>query len=314
LPRLLSDHGSLVSGYQPHNWSLFMSLGFILFNMTEVTLCLSLVGGLLTIAAMYYLGVHWLKINVNYVWLTLAAFYLTPTIVHQSSKELKVDLGLLFIQLSILILFIIWYKKQKNSESLEEEVDDTDHSINNPTAYSFGFLNKIHQLKPFSKLQNSNYKYIVILGLLTGFAMGIKLTSVFIMLAILSGIWVLQQRTTGYFAIFFLSIFVLLLAKVDNTGGLRIYHLSATTVQWICLGIGLALLGLEFLNNRQMFAKKFMNSLVYGLIVVFSFMPWVAKNYAETRSTDVSILLNGKHIGPPVSVEMLDRNWKKVKK
>lgn len=315
LPRLLSDHGSLVSGYQPHNWSLFMSLGFILFNMTEVTLCLSLIGGLLSIAAMYYLGMHWLKINVNYVWLALAAFYLTPTIVHQSSKELKVDLGLLFIQLSILILFIIWYKKQQNTDAFEEtqEVDDN-HLMTNSPVYAFGFLNKIHQLKPFSKLQNSNYKYIIIMGFLTGFALGIKLTSVFIMLAILSGIWMLQQRTSGYFAVFFLSMFALLLAKVDNTGGLRIYHLSATAVQWICLALGLALLGFEFFSNRQMFAKKFTNSLIYGLIVVFSFMPWVAKNYYETGSTEVGVLLNGKHIGPPVSVEMLDRNWKKVKK
>jgi len=322
LPRLLSDHGSLVSGYQPHNWSLFMSLGFILFNMTEVTLSLSLVGGILSIAAMYYLGVHWLKINVNYVWLALAAFYLTPTIVHQSSKELKVDLGLLFIQLSILILFIIWYKIQKEPAKAEEalQANDTDKKtipkniIANEPNYAFGFLNSIHQLKPFAILQNSNYKYIIIMGLLTGFALGIKLTSVFIMLAILSGIWMLQQRNTGYFAIFFLSIFALLLAKVDNTGGLRIYHLSASTVQWICLAIGSILLGIEFFYNRKMFAKKFYNSLIYSLIVVFSFMPWVVKNYAETRSTDISILLNGKHIGPPVSVEMLDRNWRKVKK
>ncbi len=322
LPRLLNDHGSLVSGYQPHNWSLFMSLGFILFNMTEVTLCLSLIGGLLSIAAMYYLGTHWLKINVNYVWLGLAAFYLTPTIVHQSSKELKVDLGLLFIQLSILIIFIIWYKKQKTSSDTEETtlLKDTNEEKMlkpkkiTPTPYSFGFLNKIHQLKPIMLLQNSHYKYMIILGLLTGFALGIKLTSVFVMLAILSGIWILQQRTLGYFAIFFLSVFVLLLAKVDNTGGLRIYHLSASIVQWLCLVVGLVLLGIEFFNNRQLFTKKFFNSLIYGSIVVLSFMPWVAKNYYETNSTDVSVLLNGKHIGPPVSVEMLDKNWRKVKK
>jgi len=319
LPRLLSDHGSLVTGYQPHNWSLFMSLGFILFNMTEVTLCLSLVGGLLSIAAMYYLGVHWLKINVNYVWIGLAAFYLTPTIVHQSSKELKVDLGLLFIQLSILVLFIIWYKKQKISEATEtlnesnNETTSKSASLNQPD-FAFSFFNRIYQLAPLERLQNSNYKYIIIMALLTGFALGIKLTSVFIMLAILSGIWLIQQRTTGYFAIFFLSVFTLLLAKVDNTGGLRIYHLSATTVQWICLAVGITLLGIEFFNNRQLFLKKFFNSLIYGSIVVLSFMPWVAKNYAETRSTEVGILLNGKHIGPPVSVEMLDRNWRKVKK
>jgi len=320
LPRLLSDHGSLVSGYQPHNWSLFMSLGFILFNMTEVTLCLSLVGGLLSIAAMYYLGVHWLKINVNYVWIGLAAFYLTPTIVHQSSKELKVDLGLLFVQLIILILFILWYKKQKNSEATEEFHNDLDKGVpsksmsTNQPNYAFGFFNKIHQLRLLGRLQNSDYKYMIIIGLLTGFALGIKLTSVFIMLAILSGIWMLQQRTTGYFAIFFLSVFVLLLAKVDNIGGLRIYHLSATTVQWICFALGLTLLGFELFKNRQLFLKKFFNSLIYGSIVVLSFMPWVAKNYFETRSTDVSVLLNGKHIGPPVTVEMLDRNWQKVKK
>jgi len=58
---------------------------------------------------------------------------------------------------------------------------------------------------------------------------------------------------------------------------------------------------------------KFKSSLLYVVISVFCFLPWVGKNFAETKSTDVSILLNGKHIGPPVSVDMLDRNWKKIK-
>jgi len=316
LPRLISDYGSLVSGYQPHNWSLFMSMGFIIFDMTEVTLALSLIGGLFTIATLYYLGAHWLKIDKNYVWLILAAFYLTPTIVHQSSKELKVDLGLLFIQLSIITFFIIWYKKSKIGNNDIESLDVKEDTVKKAKqySYSFGFLNRLHQLKPLVKLRKTNDKYMVVMGLLTGFALGVKLTSVFLMMAILSCIWILKQRTTGYFAIFFLAIFALLLAKVDNMGGLRTYNLSASIVQWIAFTIGIALLVYEFIINRELFIKKFSNSLIYALIVVFSFAPWVAKNYIDTRSTNIDILLNGKHIGPPISIEILDRNWKKANK
>jgi len=304
LPSLIGTHGSLVQGYQPHNWSLFMSLGYVLFNMTEVALCLSSLGGIFTLFAMYYVG-KWLNININYLLLGLAAFYLTPSIVHQSSKELKVDLGLLFIQLSIIITFIHWYFSihRSNNESIET-------SVTNP---SFGFLQKLHHIKLFSYVRQSHIKYLIVMGMLTGYSVGIKITSYFVALALLAGIWLIKKGKFGYMAIFFFSFSLSLFIRADAISGLRNYHLSAELVKYVCLVLSLILLTIAFLKERELFTQKIRSSIIYGSVALLSFLPWLGKSYLETNSTDIMVLINGKQIGPVITAESLDRNWKKVK-
>ena len=55
LSSLISQNAGLVAGYQPYNWSLFMSLGYVLFGSSEITLALSMVGGVFSLLAMYYI-------------------------------------------------------------------------------------------------------------------------------------------------------------------------------------------------------------------------------------------------------------------
>jgi len=307
LPSLIGTHDSLVKGYQPHNWSLFMALGYVLYNMTEVALCLSSLGGIFTLFAMYYLG-KWLNININYLLIGLAAFYLTPSIVHQSSKELKVDLGLLFIQLSIIITFIYWYFR--TNETNEEGRHD---SAAADTKFSFGFLKKMHNLKLFEKIRQYHFKYIILMGMLTGYSVGIKITSYFIALALLAGIWLIKKGKFGYMAIFFFSFALSLFIKADAISGLRAYHLSADIIKYVCLALSLIFLVLAFLKERTLFTLKFRSSILYGIVALLSFMPWLGKSYFETGSADIMVLINGKQIGPAITVEALDRNWKKVK-
>jgi len=304
LPSLIGTHGSLVSGYQPHNWSLFMALGYVLYDMTEVTLCLSSLGGIFTLLAMFYIG-KYININVNYLLLGLAAFYLTPSIVHQSSKELKVDLGLLFIQLSIIIVFIYWYFKTSTSINKNDELVTSN--------FSFGFLNKFHSIKLFERLRSSHYKYLILMGMLTGYSVGIKVTSYFIALALLAGIWLLRKGKFGYLAIFFFSFALSLFIRADAISGLRAYHLSADLVKYACLGISLVFLVVAFIKERDLFIHKLRSSIIYGIIALLSFAPWLGKSYLETGSTEIMVLINGKQTGPKITVEALDRNWKKVK-
>jgi len=305
LPSLIGTHGSLVQGYQPHNWSLFMALGYIMYNMTEVTLCLSSLGGIFTLFAMFYIG-KWLKIDINYLLIGLAAFYLTPSIVHQSSKELKVDLGLLFIQLSTIITFIYWYFKTSQPET-------QNNGIVAQQEFSFGFLQKLHGFKLFKKLRQSPYKYLILLGMLTGYSVGIKITSYFIALALLGAIWLIKNGRFGYLAIFFFSFALSLFIRADAISGLRAYHLSANLVKYVCLALSLVFLFFAFLKERKLFTHKLYSSIVYGGIALVSFLPWFGKSYLETRSTNIMVLINGKQTGPGITVEVLDRNWKKVK-
>jgi len=124
LPSLINDYSGLVKGYQPYNWSLLMSLGFVIFQKAEIAMALSLVGGILTLWVMYRIGKDYLKMNVNWLWLALAAFYLMPTITHQSSKEPKVDLGALFIYVTIVMILYAWIKK-RSAEKEPEVVTDS---------------------------------------------------------------------------------------------------------------------------------------------------------------------------------------------
>lgn len=304
LPSLIGTHGSLVQGYQPHNWSLFMALGYVLYDMTEVALCLSSLGGIFTLLAMFYIG-KWLNININYLLIGLAAFYLTPSIVHQSSKELKVDLGLLFIQLSIIITFIYWYFNINN-----EEKNNDDRFV---TSFSFGFLQKLHNAKLFKNIQASNYKYLILMGMLTGYSVGIKITSYFIALALVAGIWLIKKGKFGYLSIFFFSFSLSLFIRADAISGLRAYHLSADLVKYVCLILSLVFLAIAFIKERSLFTHKLRSSIIYGCVALLSFFPWLGKSYLETKSTDIMVLINGKQIGPVITVDVLDRNWKKVK-
>jgi len=310
LPSIIRDHGALVEGYQPYNWSLLMSLGFSMFNQTEVVLAISTSGGILSLIAMYYLGKNWLNININYLLLGIAIFYLTPTIVHQSSKELKVDLGLMFYHLCIIILFVRWYKNQALSLNNEEAIEDLNGQLDlTNQAFSFGFIEKLFNNKWLQKFRDSQLKYVVLIGLFTGFALGIKLTSLFILFAVIAGFWFAKGGRYGYLAIFCFAIFGILLLRFDDMGDLRQYHLSANWVMLIMLLLGLALFAILFKNDRVNFIHKIKTSVLYVLIAMIPFLPWVGKNFIETKATNVNELLNGKRVGPKISAQKMQQNW-----
>jgi len=48
LPKLISEQNGLIAGFSPYYWSLFVSLGFILFDNLSVVIGLSVTGGILS--------------------------------------------------------------------------------------------------------------------------------------------------------------------------------------------------------------------------------------------------------------------------
>jgi len=151
------------------------------------------------------------------------------------------------------------------------------------------------------------------MGMLTGYSVGIKITSYFVALALLAGIWLIKKGKFGYMAIFFFSFSLSLFIRADAISGLRNYHLSAELVKYVCLVLSLILLTIAFLKERELFTQKIRSSIIYGSVALLSFLPWLGKSYLETNSTDIMVLINGKQIGPVITAESLDRNWKKVK-
>jgi len=288
IPSLISDHSGLIEGYSPHNWSLFMSLGLVLFGEIETVLILSFIGGILSLFALFRLGRYWLNLDINYLMLGMAMLYITPTIVHQSSKEQKIDLGLLFISLVIILIFAYWIKNRFSAQG--EEVEQT---AKNP------------MLDP----------YIVLMGLLSGFAFGTKFTTLFLFFGIISGIWFAYNGKLGYLGITLVSLFAILLARVDDMSGLRQYHLFADSLKWILLVAGLGLLAFAFVKNRQKMLQSIKLSIIYVCCFTLPFLPWVSKNYLETKQFTVDALLNGNNrLGPDLNLRDMHQNYQQWKK
>lgn len=287
LPSLINDYDALVKGFQPYNWSLFMSLGYVLFGTTEVTLCLSALGGILTLLPIYYLGRNWLKMDVNYSLLSVAIFYAIPAVGFQAFSDQKVDLGLLFILMVIVMLLHDWIKMylDKQAEAVAEN-------------------------KYFILAQ----PHFILMGLLTGFAMGIKLTTIFTVLAVLAAIWYVLKGVMGFFTIFAFSIFGILLLRMDEMSGLRAYHLGVDIIQWIMLIIGIIMLVYLFLKDKVNVLKGVRWSVIYGVFLILPFLPWLTKNYIESGGkASVNTLLNGSSEAPVINLNEVINNYNNYK-
>ena len=293
LPGLIRDYSGLVEGFQPYNWALIMSLGHIIFGKTEVVMAFSSVGGVLSLAAMYSLGKNAFEMGSNYLLAACLVFYITPTIIHQSSDELKVDLSLLFICLCIVLLFVEWLTRIKEDKPKKDEVSSIFY---------------------FTGEQIQNGSLIVLAGLLTGFALGIKLTALFLFFSIVAGIWYCLNDKITFLGISFIVLFLVFLLKLDDVSALRQYHYGVEILQWILLAIGIGLLFYSYKKNQGQFMRCAKLTLLYCCLIALPMIPWVSKNYYETRSLSVRTLMNGKPVGPEINMKIIQKNWVKAQK
>lgn len=280
LSSLVHDYSGLVQGHQPYNWSLFMALGFILFEKAEVAMALSALGGFLSIFALYYLCRDWLKININYSLLCVLLFYLLPTIGHQSYLDLKVDLGLLFTMLIIVILLVEWWRFLASGEDRAAKVSK---------------------------------RYVILLGLFTGFALGIKLTALMIFFAVAGAIWYVYSGRIAFLAVFCMSTFAVLLFKLDDLPKLRQFHLSAETFMWVMLAFGLLFFAWSAIREKHLFWQPAKLSVLYACFFLLPVLPWLTKNYIETGG-DISIrgLTYGKTQAPKANATTFQKNWERA--
>ena len=283
LPTLIQDYQGLVQGNQPYNWSLFMSLGYVVFNKIEFVLALSFVGGVLSLFALYAIIKRWLGINVSLACLLL--FYATPTINFQSYKDMKIDLGLLFIALTIVLLLIQWLYYKPTVTTIKA-TDWTE-----------------------KKLFADQTAYLILIGILSGFAIGIKLTALFIIFSLLMSIWYKHTDLKGLIGLFFLVLFAVFLIRLDDFSGLRQYHLGTTILQWTSLLVGIGLISTCFLKDKVAVNKAVKDSIIYLAFTGLIFLPWPIKNYSETKSLSINGLIYGKPTNPGINLNLLQQKW-----
>lgn len=288
LPSLIADYSGLVAGNQPYNWSLFMSIGLVVFGRIDVVLALSFLGGLLALFALFQLSRKWL--NVNYSALVLLLFYSPPMVNFLSYMDMKIDMGMLFITLSILLLYYDWVVPRNNENGIQ-----TKKGFGLEKATTF-FKNRI----PLILKQNG---ILVLIGLLAGFAFGIKLTVLFFFLALHCMIWFFKGNKLTFLASFFLCFAAIFILQLDAQAGLRQLHHNINVLQWSLLAIGMGLMVYLFIKQKKKVIELATYSLIIGGFFVLPILPWLGKNYSETERLSVTTLLNGKKASPNFKVK-----------
>lgn len=170
--QLMAKSGALISGAVSYYWELFISLGFLLYKQAEMTMVLSFFGGIVTFIGIYYIiktycSEKGLSNKVQRVYASLAAtiFYTFPSVVFQSSKDVKVDMGAFAITMATFVLFWEWRKKV--------------------------LLGKNGQ---------NHFRLLAIVAFLSGFAFAIKYTNaLFIVILLIYTFWTLLQTKSTIF-------------------------------------------------------------------------------------------------------------------
>lgn len=270
-PNLIYEYQALTQGGQAYNWSLVMSLGFIMFDDTAMALLLSTLPGVLSVALLFLFARKFMSHGWSLVVCTL--FYVTPVVIWQSVQEAKVDLGLLFILLVISLLFIELLMNKK----LPQEADGEQPA-----------------LKKLLSVKHISWQGFLILGWLSGFAFGIKYTMLFMLFALVSMIFYHTNKQWGFWAtlLFFFAVVF----------GLRLYEFSSIEIDpsqvkpimYIALLASLPFLIISFRQNKWGLVDGLKMTILFGVGFLLNFFPWMAKHYNENKTLSINALFTGK--------------------
>ena len=266
--QLIAQSQGLIEGFQPYNWQLLMSLGFILFDSHEVAISISFFAFILCLIAVNDFTKDIFKLDINYRLLIMLLITVTPAFYNQLSIDVKIDFALLFYQIVIVHLFV-----------------------------------KLCQAKEW------DWKMIVIFALLNGFALGIKFTHLYLMASMIIVYWGVKGGVVGLISGASIGVGVFLIAKIDEVGGLRQYHLGVGYQQWIVLAIGVGLCAFLAVSEREKWFKLMRFSVLFGAIAIIPMLPWMGKNYVETKSLSPKTLLMGTAPGYKMNLNSFIQNY-----
>ncbi len=296
IPNLLAQKGTLIGGSPAYNWSLFMSLGFVLFKSAQTAMTLSWVGGVLSSLALYNLSLRFLKRPSAILITTL--FTTLPAIVFQLSKDMKVDLGLLFITLVIL----------NTTLTLVEKFDFAIPSIHPESKPKSLIYNLVNQIKVLSQ---THFKDLAIIGILCGYAFGIKYTSFIFILAISSIFAFELLGSAGLILWTGASMFISFQTFIINFSGITISKIDLSILTRF--GLVLSTFATLWIILK---AKKIVNlgllisiMATIGIFSLISFSPWMIRNYLENQDLSFSGLLHGRSQAPYLDIKRAEEKF-----
>jgi hypothetical protein len=199
--------------------------------------------------------------------------------------ELKVDFGMLFYQILILHYTIELLGKLRNTDFNRELKSG---------------------LKPLIPL-------VLLVGILTSFALGIKMINMFLVFSILALIWWDEKNKFGTIGVLCFTLLLFLIAGIDEISGLDKYHLGEHYIKILFFIVALS----AFAYSLYKYRIRSLARLVISVVFLFSsgllILPWMAKNYSESKSFNPRTLLMGKDPGPNTSVDKFVKEYEKSK-
>ena len=272
IPHLLSEKGALLRGGQAYNWSLIMAGGFSVFGSTPLALLLSMLPGVLSVFVLIRL-MRLSGAGRSSSLIAAAVLYSLPVMMWQSTQEAKVDMAQLFYGLTALLLFAEWNavlrKKKIKADSW------------------WAFPNEL-------------LKYWMLIGIVSGFAIGIKYTALFAIIGMAVALaYQLKGRPYAWLGIYagMAAVFGLGLYKLTTIG---ISLGTAFQIAGIILVAGILLLVAGLRSRREKFVFPLKPFIVYGIFTFLLFLPWLGKNYLETGSTSLKVLITGESLFPSI--------------
>lgn len=275
----ISVTNKLVPGYQPYSWSLFISQGFLVFNKIETALFLSFITGVLCLNSVYHLSIRFLKINHTYSCLIVLFIGLIPTYANQFFIELKTDFALLFYQLLALNCVLEFFLKDKFS--------------NNQVIFG---------------LKKNKFKLLTLLGLFIGFGLAIKLLNLFLICSLAIVLWRVKGKFVGAAGLLLVMFAFILILGIHNISGLGKYHLGNEVAIWIYFFLGITLLLYSYIQDKNHVVTFSRQLIIIGAFSIIPLLPWIGKNYSETKSLSPTKLLLGDQAGPSEVLFTIEKN------
>ena len=259
ISNLIFDSHQLIGGMPAYNWSLFTSMGAIFFNSMNFSIFLSHATGLLVIWGMYRLLRHFISRESS--WVAIAVFYSLPALSYLNFVDAKVDLGFAFILVAGL-LALINFAKNKNYQLL--------------------------------KIEDNTARFFGLLGLIFGFAMGVKYLAILGLFGICGVLAFEFAGKKGLLSALLLMVSAMIALRVDEFGSTTLDSSERLLLVGILSILGLGLLG--FVIKQQPKEKtvatvKILSILLLGFFLSFS--PWLVKHGLESKSISMDTLIFG---------------------
>jgi len=237
LPKLLYEHGALVSGLGSYNWGLIMSLGFTVFKTPFVAMLFSAFGGVLALWSLHHVTRSFESEETKSVipLLLTTVLAVSPFFLFQFGEDMKVDLILLFFGGLVFVLIKEWWHQPMKEVSL---------------------------------------RFPIMIGIFLGILLGIKFTTLIFAFFVF---FIMLFRAGGrLLAISGTAIFLLLLL-VGNVFAFSGIVISPEVQQGLYVVCGIIILGSFAIAcmYKKIVWKYFVHTLIAAIVSIAVFAPWL---------------------------------------